>query len=215
MNGDPARLMRFVLEMRQAGITDARVLAALERTPREQFAPEHLEGLAYDDVGLPLAHGQAMTKPSVIGRVLVALGAQPDDVVLEAGTGSGYQTAVLSTLARRVITLERERDLAADARGRFGRARLMNVFAHVADGCDGWSADGPYDRIVVNAAMDDFPETLVAALKPGGVLVAPLGDAQTQRLVRFQNGQRENLGPVTFAPLQRGVSEEPPTPLPS
>lgn len=215
MNGDPARLMRYVLEMRQAGVTDARVLGALERTPRESYAPEHLEGLAYDDVGLPLAHGQAMTKPSVIGRVLMALGAQANDVVLEVGTGSGYQAAALATLARRVVTLERWRDLAADARGRFGRARLMNVFGYAADGCEGWAEDAPYDRIVVNAALDDFPEALIAALKPGGVLIAPLGDAPSQRLIRYRNGQREDLGPVTFAPAQRGVSDEPPAALPS
>lgn len=200
--------MRFVLELRQAGVTDARALSALERTPRTQYAPEHLGGLAYDDVGLPLAHGQAMTKPSVIGRVLMALGVQQGDVVLEVGTGSGYQAAALATLGQRVVTLERWRDLAADARSRFGRARLMNVFAHAADGFDGWAEDAPYDRIVVNAAMDDFPEALVNALKPDGMLVAPLGDAQAQRLIRYRNGERTDLGPVAFAPLQRGVSEE-------
>jgi protein-L-isoaspartate(D-aspartate) O-methyltransferase len=213
VSDDPARLMRFVLELRQAGVTDARALSALERTLRSDYAPAHLEGLALDDVGLPLAHGQSMTKPSVIGRVLMALGVQPNDVVLEVGTGSGYQSAALATLARRVITLERWRDLAADARSRFGRARLMNVFAHAADGFDGWAEDAPYDRIVVNAAMDDFPEALVSALKPDGVLVAPLGDAHAQRLIRYRNGQRDDLGPVTFAPLQRGVSEDQPPPL--
>lgn len=211
---DPARLMRFVLELRQAGVTDARVLSALERTPRTHYAPEHLSGLAYDDVGLPLAHGQAMTKPSVIGRVLTALEVQQGDVVLEVGTGSGYQAAALAALAQRVVTLERWRDLAAEARGRLGRARLMNVFAHAADGREGWAEDGPYDRIVVNAAMDDCSEALVSALKPDGVLVAPLGDAQGQRLFRYRNGQREDLGPATFAPLQRGVSDED-APLPS
>jgi protein-L-isoaspartate(D-aspartate) O-methyltransferase len=149
-----------------------------------------------------------MTKPSVVGRVLMALGVEAGNVVLEVGTGSGYQTAALATLAQRVVTLERWRDLAADARGRFGRARLMNVFAHAADGFDGWAEDAPYDRIVVNAAMDDFPEALIRALKPDGVLVAPLGDAQAQRLIRYRNGERADLGPVTFAPLQRGVSEE-------
>jgi len=200
--------MRFVLELRQAGVTDARALSALERTPRSHYAPAHLEGLALDDVGLPLAHSQAMTKPSVIGRVLSALAPQAGDVVLEIGTGSGYQAAALSALARKVVTLERWRDLAAEARGRFGRARLMNVFGHAADGVDGWDSEAPYDRIVVNAACDDIPLALLDQLKPGGVLVAPLGDARAQRLIRYRNGQREDLGPVTFAPLQRGVSED-------
>jgi protein-L-isoaspartate(D-aspartate) O-methyltransferase len=203
---DPARLMRFVLEMRQAGITDARILSALERTPRTHYAPAHLEGLALDDVGLPLAHGQTMTKPSVVAHMVAALDPQAGDLVLEIGTGSGFQAAVLSNLAHKVVTLERWRDLAADARGRFGTARLMRTFAHVADGLEGWPEDAPYDRIIVNAAMEDFPLALLDQLKPGGVIVAPLGE----RLVRYCNGRQEDLGPVKFAPIERGVPEEPP-----
>lgn len=207
MSLDPSRLMRFVLEMRQAGITDARALSSLERTPRTHYAPGHLEGLALDDVGLPLAHGQTMTKPSVIGRVIAALDVQPNDVVLEIGTGSGFQAAALSTLANKVITLERWRELAADARGKFGTARLMRTYCHVADGADGWDDEAPYDRIVVNAALEDFPEALLEQLKPGGVLLAPLGDAQNQHLIRYRNGAREDLGPVKFQPLERGVED--------
>jgi protein-L-isoaspartate(D-aspartate) O-methyltransferase len=203
---DPARLMRFVLEMRQAGITDARVLSALERTPRPHYAPTHLVGLALDDVGLPLAHGQSMTKPSIIARLVAELDPQTGDVVLEVGTGSGFQAAVLSTLAHKVVTLERWRDIAADARGRFGTARLMRTFAHVADGLEGWADDAPYDRIVVNAAMADFPLALLDQLKAGGVMVAPIGD----RLIRYRNGQQEDLGPIKFPPIEAGVPEEPP-----
>lgn len=203
--------MRFVLDMRQAGVTDARVLSALERTPRTHYAPAHLEGLALDDVGLPLAHAQAMTKPSLIGRVLTALDAQACDVVLEIGAGSGFQAAVLSTLAHKVVTLERWRDLAANARGRFGVARLMRTYAHAADGYHGWPEDAPYDRIVCNAAVAEVPAALIEQLKPGGVLVAPLGDASAQRLIRFRNGQCEDLGPVLFSALDRGVEEGDPT----
>lgn len=209
--GDPARLMRFVLEMRQAGVTDARALSALERTPRGHYAPEHLQGLAMDDVGLPLSHAQTMTKPSIVGRVIAALAPEDSDVVLEIGTGSGFQAAALSTLAHKVVTLDRWADLALDARGRFGRARLMRTYAHVADGFLGFEDDAPYDRIVVNAAVDDLPPPLLDQLKPGGVLLAPVGDAQGQRLVRFRNGGREDLGPVRFAPLERGLGEEPST----
>lgn len=211
MSADPARLMRFVLEMRQAGVTDARALSALERTARPHFAPDHLEGLALDDVGLPLAHAQTMTKPSVVGRVISALAPQDDDVVLEVGAGSGFQAAALSALAHKVVTLDRWSDLVADARGRFGTARLMRTYAHVADGFEGWPEDAPYDRIVVNAAMEDMPAPLLAQLKPGGVLVAPLGDVQNQRLMRVRNGQREDLGPVKFQPLERGLGDPPPT----
>jgi protein-L-isoaspartate(D-aspartate) O-methyltransferase len=207
MSVDPARLMRFVLGMRQAGVTDARALSALERTPRGHYAPAHLEGLALDDVALPLAHAQTMTKPSVVGRVISALAPAADDVVLEVGTGSGFQAAALAALSNKVVTLERWRDLAVEARGRFGTARLMRVYAHAADGFDGWGDDAPYDRIVVNAALDDFPPPLLAQLKPGGVLLAPLGDVAEQRLIRYRNGVREDLGPIKFQPLQRGVEE--------
>ena len=197
--------MRFVLEMRQAGVTDARVLSALERNPRTHYAPAHMEGLALDDVGLPLSHAQTMTKPSLIARVVTALAPQSDDVVLEIGTGSGFQAAVISDLAHKVVTLERHRDLAADARGRFGTARLMRTYAHVADGLEGWAEDAPYDRIVLNGAIDDdVPAVLLGQLKPDGVLVAPIGD----RLIRIRNGAREDLGPVKLAPLERGLPEE-------
>jgi protein-L-isoaspartate(D-aspartate) O-methyltransferase len=208
---EPARLMRFVLEMRQAGVTDARALSALERTPRTHYAPGHMEGLALDDVGLPLAHAQTMTKPSIIGRVIAALAPQDGDIVLEVGTGSGYQAAAISTLAHKVVTLDRWRDLIAEARGRFGTARLMRTHAHVADGFEGWEEEAPYDRIVVNAAAPEIPLPLLDQLKPGGVLVAPLDDGQRQCLVRYCNGRREDLGPIRFAPLERGLGDPPDT----
>lgn len=207
MSTDPARLMRFVLEMRQAGVTDARILAALERTPRGHYAPAHLEGLALDDVGLPLANAQTMTKPSLVGRVLTALQTREGEVVLEVGTGSGYQAAAIASIAHKVITLDRWSDLVADARGRFGRARLMRVYAFTADGAEGWEEEAPYDRIVVNAALEAPPAALLAQLKPGGVLVAPIGSADEQRLIRFGNGSEEDLGPIRFQPLERGVVE--------
>lgn len=203
MSVDPARLMRFVLEMRQAGVTDARVLAALERTSRAHYAPEHLEGLALDDVALPIGHGQNMTKPSVIGRIVSALEVRADDVVLEIGTGSGFQTGVLSDLAHKVVSVERWRDLAAEARGKFGRARLMRTYAHVGDGYSGWEDDAPYDRIVVNVAVEEIPPALLEQLKPDGVLVAPVGD----RLIRYRNGAGEDLGPVKLPPMERGVED--------
>lgn len=202
--------MRFVLEMRQAGVTDARALSALERTPRTHYAPEHLEGLALDDVGLPLAHAQTMTKPSVIGRMITALAPEANDTVLEIGTGSGFQAAAISSVASKVISVDRWSDLVAAARGKFGTARLMRTFAFTGDGFDGWEDDAPYDRIIVNAALSDFPEPLIAQLKPNGVIVAPLGDAQTQRLVRCRNGAREDLGPLRMQPLERGLGEAPP-----
>lgn len=212
MTIDPSRLMRFVLDMRQAGVTDARALSALERTPRTHYAPDHLEGLALDDVGLPLAHAQTMTKPSIVGRMIAALAPEAGETVLEVGAGSGFQAAAISTIVNKVITLERWGDLTVAARGKFGTARLMRTFAHTADGFGGWPDEAPYDRIIVNAALEDFPAPLLEQLKPGGVIVAPLGDAQNQRLIRFRNGVREDLGPIRLQPLERGLGEAAPAP---
>ena len=204
---DPARLMRFVLEMRQAGVTDARVLSALERTPRPYFAPDHLGGLAMDDIPLPLPHAQAMTKPSLIGRVLSALAPKAGDSVLEVGAGSGYQSAVIGALARKVVSVERWRDLVCEARIRIGRASLFHVLVHAGDGFEGWSDDAPYDRIVMNVAVEDIPLPLLDQLAPGGVLVAPVGEPEGQRLIRYRNGEREDLGAAKFPMLERGLAD--------
>ena len=159
-----------------------------------------------EDIGLPLAHAQTMTKASMVGRMLAALDAQPGDCVLEIGTGSGFQAAALVSLAHRVTTLERWRDLAVEARARLGAARLPRVFVHAADGFDGWEEDAPYDRILVNAAAPELSRAVLDQLKPGGVLVAPLGEPDAQRLIRYRNGDIEDLGPVKFQPLERGVA---------
>jgi protein-L-isoaspartate(D-aspartate) O-methyltransferase len=206
MDEERARLMRFVLEMRQAGVTEPRALAALERTPRTHYAPVHLEGLAMDDMALPLAGAQVMTKPSLVGRMIAALGARDTDTVLEVGTGSGFQTACLATMAHKIVTLDRLGELVSDARARFGVARLIRVFAHNADGFEGWLDGAPYDRIILNVGSFELPEPLLAQLKPGGVLVAPLGPPEAQRLVRLRDGVSEDFGPAKFQMLERGVA---------
>jgi len=204
------RLMRFVLALRQAGVTDARTLSALERTPRAVYAPTHLAGLALDDVALPLAHAQMMTKASIVGRVLAALAPEPGDTVLEIGTGSGYQAAAIAELAQKVVSVDRWRDIVANARERLARARQSRVIVHLADGYDGWALDAPYDRIVVNAAVTQVPPALLDQLRVDGVLIAPVGPAEGQRLIRYRNGQIEDLGPVNFQLLERGLGDGPP-----
>lgn len=201
------RLMRFVLDLRRGGVTDARVLSALERTPRTHYAPAHLEGLAMDDVALPLEHAQSMTRPSVVGRMITALAPQSGDTVLEIGAGSGYQSAAIADLAQKVVTLDRWSDLVHDARARFSAARLTRINAHLADGFDGFEDEAPYDRIIVNAAVEDLPPALLEQLEAGGVLLAPVGDAREQRLIRYSNGEREDLGPIRFQPLERGLGD--------
>ncbi|MGE3250361.1 MAG: protein-L-isoaspartate(D-aspartate) O-methyltransferase [Hyphomonadaceae bacterium] len=210
---DPAALMRFVLDMREAGVTDLKTLSALERTDRAHFAPEHLRALALEDVALPLAHGQSMSKPSVVGRMISALDPKPGDLVLEVGTGSGFQAAALAAMARKVTTLDRHRDLVADARARFGALRLMNVQAHLADGRAGWAEGAPYDRIIVNGAVDSVPAVLIDQLAEEGVIVAPVIEDGRARLKRFEKkegalGSGMTLGPIEVAALEEGVAED-------
>jgi protein-L-isoaspartate(D-aspartate) O-methyltransferase len=205
------RLMRFVLELRQGGVTDARVLAAMERTPRAHFAPEQFKAFALEDRALPLAEGESMTKPSLVARMLAALELRGGETVLEVGTGSGYQAAALGTIARRVVSLERRIALAAEARARIGLLRLMHVYVHAADGVDGWAEDAPYDAIVVNAAIPAPSAMMMTHVAPGGVLVAPVVGENGQRLMQFRKGADESiatrdLGAAQFAPMARGVA---------
>ncbi|MBT9447747.1 MAG: protein-L-isoaspartate(D-aspartate) O-methyltransferase [Hyphomonadaceae bacterium] len=204
------KLMRFVLELRQGGVTDARVLAAMERTPRAHFAPEQFKAFAMEDRALPLPDGEFMTKPSTVARVLAALELRGGETVLEVGTGSGYQAAALATIARRVVSLERRIALAAEARARIGQLRLMHVYVHAADGADGWAEDAPYDAIVVNAAIGTPSPTEMKQLASGGVLVAPVVGENGQRLMQFRKGAdgsfvARDLGPAQFAPMARGL----------
>lgn len=209
MPEDADRLMRFVLGLRQGGVTDARVLSALERTPRTHFAPAAFAAFAYDDRELPIGDGQTMTAPSLVARVLMALELKGGESVLEVGTGSGYQAAALGALARRVVSLERRQGLAAAARGRIGERRLMHVYVHYADGHDGWAQDAPFDRIVVNGAVSAPPATLWAHLAEGGVLVAPV---HAGRLASFRKAPDAGVdsrdhGPAVLPPLESGRAD--------
>lgn len=204
------RVMRLVLMLRQAGATDPQVLAAMERTPREVFAPPDCGDLPWDDVALPLPFGQFSTKPSLIGQILGLAEMAPGCHVLEVGVGSGYQTGVLALLARRVVGLERLRGLAMDARERLGRLRRMQAVVHCADGLEGWPREAPYDRILINALLTDAAPFLTQ-LAGDGILIAPMVCDGIQRLVRFrcQNGaiQRSEHQNCRFAALLPGCPE--------
>jgi protein-L-isoaspartate(D-aspartate) O-methyltransferase len=205
-----AKLLRLLMELRGAGISDARVLGAIERVPRDLFVPPTFRDQAYENVALPIGHGQTISQPLVVALMTEALEVGERHKVLEVGTGSGYQTAVLARLCRRVFTIERHRALLKEAEQRFAELKLRNVTTRFGDGTKGWPEQAPFDRILVTAAAPDLPRKLLANLAPDGVLVAPVGEERRdQQLLRFrrQDGEAvaEELGGVRFVPLVEGL----------
>ncbi|UJX47885.1 protein-L-isoaspartate(D-aspartate) O-methyltransferase [Xanthobacter sp. YC-JY1] len=210
-DGEQAERAAFILRLRQRGIRDLAVLRAIELVPRPLFVDPMMRRHAYDDVALPIACGQTMSQPSLVAAMTEALGVTADQTVLEVGTGSGYQAAVLSHLAARVVTVDRYRSLVSEAQTRFEVLGLRNVTAYVGDGMNGMPARAPFDRILVTAAANDIPAALMDQLKLGGVIVAPLGapeEVQTLvRIVKEQSGRsRTDLMKVRFVPLVPGAA---------
>jgi protein-L-isoaspartate(D-aspartate) O-methyltransferase len=208
-----ARKIRLIMELRRAGIADTRVLSAIERVPREVFVPPTFQDQAYENRALPIGHGQTLSQPQVVAVMTQALEAGRRSKVLEIGTGSGYQTAVLSRLCRRVYTIERYPRLLGAAERRFAELRLHNITARVGDGTIGWPAQAPFQRIIVTAAAAEVPARLVDQLAPGGILVLPVGrrgrDQDLLRLRREAAGVvEERLGGVRFVPLVHGLPAE-------
>ncbi|MBN2630712.1 MAG: protein-L-isoaspartate(D-aspartate) O-methyltransferase [Rhodobacteraceae bacterium] len=207
------RKMRFLFGLRSKGVTDARVLTAMERVDRGLFVRGHFAERAYDDMPLPIACGQTISQPSVVGLMTQALSVEPRDTVLEVGTGSGYQAAILSHLARRVYTVDRHKRLVREAQGVFQELGLVNITAFSADGSFGLPDQAPFDRIIVTAAAEDPPGPLLAQLKIGGIMVVPVGQSDTvQSLIKVTRGQTgydyEELRPVRFVPLVEGMGTE-------
>lgn len=202
----------LVLRLRGLGISDRRVLKALETVPRTLFVPKEWHAEAYADRALPIECGQTISAPSVVGIMTAALDVSDRHSVLEIGTGSGYQTAVLSRLARRVTTVERFRTLVRSAERRWIALGIRTISAVVADGALGWSRQAPFDRILATAAFPAPPVRLIGQLTDSGILVAPLGPAGgVQRLTLFQRvGQQvgtKDLGPARFLPIVPGVAQ--------
>ena len=191
------------------GVRDQRVLAAMRWAPREWFLPPHLAGDAYNDAPLPIGSGQTISQPYVVALMTERLEPRRTHRILEIGTGSGYQTAILAYLAGngKVFTVERLPDLLVEAEERFRRLGLTNIETRLGDGAAGWPEQGPFDGIIVAAAAPQVPEPLAAQLKPGGRLVIPVGDLASQELVileRSRNGEglvRQQAGSVRFVPL--------------
>lgn len=201
-----ARLVREVA----ADLTDERVLSAMARVPRHLFVPYVSFGRAYMNEPVPIGHDQTISQPTIVGIMTEALELTGRERVLEIGTGSGYQTAVLSLLASDVFSIELVPELAAEARERLSRLGYRNVDVRQGDGYAGWSEAAPFDRIIVTAAPERVPTVLLDQLSEGGILVVPAGDrGQIQRLLRYRkhDGQLigEDLGPVRFVPMVKKV----------
>ena len=207
------RMIQLLMELRRQGVTDTDVLSAMETTPRELFVPEVFHDRSYDNTALPIDAGQTISQPFVVAYMTAALELNPSHRVLEVGTGSGYQTAILARLAKRVYTVERHTDLAAKAQARFKRLMLPNVEVRVSDGTRGWPGQAPFDRFIVTAAARENPPVeLLNQLYVKGLMVIPLDrGGQGQVLVRIkrtaQGFQSTDLLPVKFVPLLEGVAK--------
>jgi protein-L-isoaspartate(D-aspartate) O-methyltransferase len=202
------------MELRRAGIGDSRVLGAIEKTPREKFVAASFEDQAYENVALPITAGQTVSQPYVVALMTEKLEPGERHSVIEIGTGSGYQTAVLARLCRRVFSIARHRDLLREAERRFDELRLRNIVCRFGDGTKGWPEQAPYERVIVTAAAPEVPASLVDGLAPGGILVAPVGeDHRDQQLVRIRRDDSgfstEDLGLVRFVPLVSGLPRRP------
>jgi len=205
-----ANKIRLIMELRRQGVTDTKVLGAIERIPREAFVPNAFRDRSYENVALPIAHGQTISQPAVVGYMTQELEIGERMKVLEIGTGSGYQAAILSRLCRRLYTVERSRELLTDAQRIFRDLRLNNITTRHGDGSDGWLGQAPFERIIVTAAAQDVPPALLDQLAPGGVMILPVGETpDTQQLLKCRRTEQgvdyESLWPVRFVPLVAGV----------
>ncbi len=207
------RKMQFLFALRSKGVTDKRVLEAMEKVDRGPFVRGLFSGRAYEDMPLPIACGQTISQPSIVGLMTQALNPQPRDTVLEVGTGSGYQAAILSLLVRRIYTVDRHRRLVNEAKSLFEELGLTNITAFTADGSHGFADQAPFDRIIVTAAAEDPPGPLLAQLKFGGIMVLPVGQSDAVQILikvtRTDTGyDYDELCQVRFVPLLEGLGQE-------
>ncbi len=210
---DAPRIIQLLMELRGQGITDIRVLSAIETIPRQNFVPAAFADRAYENIPLPIAQGQTISQPYIVAYMTQLLEVGPRMKVLEIGTGSGYQAAVLARLCRRLYTIDRYRSLVQGAEKQFRALDLHNISTRVGDGMKGWPEQAPFDRIIVTAAGREIPPALVEQLADGGVLVAPRDEKDGRqvmvRLRRTPEGiSEERLIAVRFVPLLPGVAEE-------
>lgn len=203
------RKMQFLFALRSKGVTDKRVLEAMEKVDRGPFVRGLFSGRAYEDMPLPIACGQTISQPFIVAYMTQKLGVEPGDKVLEIGTGSGYQAAVLWHLCRHVYTIERYKELQKGASKQFEKLGIKSVTTIIGDGWLGWPPQAPFDRIIVTAAAPSVPGALLEQLKVGGRMILPLGETrETQFLTQIDKTEKgieqTELLPVRFVPLVKG-----------
>ena len=205
--------MQFLFSLRKVGVLDKQVLDAMERVDRKKFVNGVFSEKAYEDTPLPIACGQTISQPTVVGLMTQALQVTSRDKVLEVGTGSGYQAAILSLLARRVYTIERHSLLVSNATKVFQKLNMSNITTILSDGGHGLEQQAPFDRIIVTAASDDPPASLLSQLKIGGIMIIPVGQSDNmQKLIKIAKTdggyEYQDLQAVRFVPLVAGTEKE-------
>ena len=213
MNFDAEQKMQFLFTLRSRGITDKRVLTAMEKVDRGLFVKGLFADRVYEDMPLPIECGQTISQPSIVGIMTQALQVNSRDKILEIGTGSGYQAAVLSHLGRRVYTVERHKKLVVSAKRVFDEINSTNIIGMFADGCLGLPDQAPFDKIILTAAAEDPPGPLMAQLKIGGTMVLPVGQSDSvQSLIRVTRNEvgydYKSLRDVRFVPLVEGLEKD-------
>ena len=214
MTDNPAQKIRLIMELRRQGISSTDVLSAIERVPRDIFVPKTFRDRAYENIALPIASGQTISQPYVVAFMTQLLKLDKRRKVLEIGTGSGYQTAILARLCRRVYSIERYRNLLGAAEEVFKTLKITNITTKLGDGHKGWPEQAPFDGIIVTAAAEEVPQDLLDQLGNDGIMVLPVGrdsgDQKILRVTKDEHGEvsEEALLPVRFVPMVQGVAEE-------
>ena len=203
------RKIRLILELRESGISDTHVLSAIEKTPREIFIPDNFRNQAYENIALPIGDNQTISQPYIVALMTQSLKLQKKHKVLEIGTGSGYQSSILSLLARRVYTIERIKSLLVKAETNFKELKLTNIVTKHADGNLGWKEQIPFDRIIFTAAINEISNNFFDHIDDNGIIVAPIVSSSKQILKKFTKKNdailTEVLAEVLFVPNLKGV----------
>jgi len=201
--------IRLILELRESGISDAKILSAIEKIPREKFIPENFRNQAYDNLALPIGDNQTISQPFVVAKMTQLLELESKHKVLEVGTGSGYQSAVLSKLVRRVYTIERIKNLSIKAENIFKELKISNIVTKYADGNLGWKEQIPFDRIIITAATPHISKQISSQIDEGGIIVSPINSKNKQIIIKYKKInnvlESETYDDVLFVPNLSGT----------